>query len=117
MNILSQLKDKVTQYVDVYVKLIKISFIEGTANILSYFMFGMIVLFILFCIILFMGLGLVEFFIVLGLSKMLSFFLTIGAYLLLLLIVVAMRKKLTRVFSNEVVRAMTEKHEEEQDEV
>jgi len=113
MSIFSQLKDKVTQYVDVYVKLFKLNFIGRTANLLSYFMFSMIALFIVFCMLLFTGLGLVEVFVLAGMSKMASFFLTIGIYFLLLLIVVGLRKPITRFFSSSIIKVMTDGDEED----
>jgi len=48
MNIFGQLKEKLTEYVDVYVRLFKINFIGRTANLLSYFMFAMICMLIVF---------------------------------------------------------------------
>lgn len=116
MGILSALKEKVTQYVDVYVKLLKINFIGRTAHLLSYFMFAMIGLFLVFCILLFTGLGLVEIFVVVGMSKMAAFFITIGIYLLLLFIVLACRKAITRFFASSIIRVMTEGDEERKDE-
>lgn len=113
MSIFSQLKDKVTQYVDVYVKLFKLNFIGRTANLLSYFMFSMIALFIVFCMLLFTGLGLVEVFVLAGMSKMASFFLTIGIYFLLLLIVVGLRKPITRFFASSIIKVMTDGDEDD----
>ncbi len=116
MGIFSQLKEKVTQYVDVYVKLFKINFIERTANLLSYFIFLLIGLFIVFCILLFTGFGLTEVFIMLGLTKMAGFFVTIVIYLLFLLIIMAMRKKITRFFATGIIRVMTEGDDEKEKE-
>jgi len=113
MGILTQLKEKVTQYVDVYVKLFKINFIGRTANIFSYFLFTLICLFIFFCIILYVGFGLTEIFAEAGLSKMASFFIVIGIYVLLLGIVVALRKRITRFFAAGFIRVLTEDEEEE----
>jgi len=116
MSIFAQLKEKVTQYVDVYVKLFKINFIGRTAHLLSYFLFTMIALFIAFCMLLFTGLGLVEVFVAIGASKMASFFITIGIYFLLLLIVVLLRRPITRFFSSAVIKVLTEGDEEDEEE-
>ena len=113
MNILSQLKEKVTEYVDVYVRLFKINFIGRTSNLISYFMFAMINMLIVFCIVLFSGFGLVELFVAMGVSKLASFFLTVGVYLILLLIVFGFRKRLTRFFASSIIRVLTEGDEEE----
>ena len=116
MGILSALKEKVTQYVDVYVKLFKINFIGRTANLLSYFMFAMIGMLIAFCILLFTGLGLVEVFVAAGLTKMAAFFITIGIYLLLLFVIFACRKAITRFFASSIIKVMTEGDEEDKEE-
>ena len=113
MSILSQLKEKVTQYLNVYIKLLKVNFIGHTANIFSYFFFTLICLFIFFCIILYVGFGLTEVFADAGLSKMASFFIVIGIYVLLLVIVVALRKPVTRFFASGFIRALTEDDEDE----
>ncbi len=113
MGILGGLKDKIVRYLDVYIRLIKINFIGRTAGLLSYLMFGMICLFIFFCIILFLGLGLVEMFNAMGLSKLASFFITIGIYVLMLIIVIASRKRITNFFSSGIINVLTEDDEPE----
>jgi len=115
MSIFGQLKDKITQYVDVYVKLLKINFISRTSGLLSYFIFTMIAMFIAFCILLFVGLGLVEVFVNLGASKMASFFYTIGVYLLLLLSVIGLRRPITRFFASAIIKVLTDGDEDEEE--
>ena len=51
MGILNQLKEKITQYLNVYIKLFKINFIGRSASLFSYFLFALICLFIAFCVI------------------------------------------------------------------
>ena len=104
----SELKQKVTRYIEVNIKLAKLSFIERSANVFSYFLFALICLFLCFCIFLFIGFGLTEVFIEAGLSKMVSFFVVIGIYVLFLLIIVGLRKRITRFFSNGFVNVLTE---------
>ena len=116
MGMINQLKEKVTRYVDVHVKLFKLNFIGRTANIMSYFMFALISLFIVFCIILFLGLGLTEAFMLAGLTKMVSFFLTIGVYFVLLLVVVMLRKNITRFFASTFIKVLTDGDDDEPEE-
>lgn len=116
MGLINQLREKITRYLDVHIKLFRINFIERTSNLMSYFMFALISLFIVFCIILFLGLGLTEAFMIAGLSKMVSFFLTIAVYILLLLLVVMLRKNITRAFSSIFIRVLTEGDEDDSDE-
>ena len=112
MSILTQLKEKVTQYLNVYIKLLKVNFIGRTANIFSYFFFSLICLFIFFCIILYTGFGLTEVFADAGLSKTASFFIVTGIYVLLLVIVVSLRKPITRFFASGFIRVLTEGDDE-----
>lgn len=116
MNIFGQLKEKVTEYADVYVRLFKINFIERTANLLGSLMFAMICLLIVFCITLFCGFGLVELFIALKVTKLVSFFITVGIYLLLLIVAILCSKGLTRFFASAIIKVLTEGDEEKKDE-
>ena len=115
MLIFNQLKNKIAQYIDVYIRLFKIILIGRIANLLGYFMFAMTSMFIALCIVLFLGLGLVEFFICSGLSKAISFFLTIGVYLLLLFILALLRKKISRFFASKMIKALTAGDEDDED--
>ena len=115
MGILNQLKEKITQYLNVYIKLCMINFIGRSASLFSYFLFALICLFIAFCVILFIGFGLTEVFIEAGLSKMVSFFIVIGIYILLLLIVMMLRKPITRFFASGFIRVLTEGDEEDEE--
>ena len=108
MSIFSKIKGKITTYLDVYIRLIKVNFIGQTANILSYFLFAMICLFILFAIILFTGFGVTESFIAMGIPKLGAFFITVGVYVLLLALVLACRKGITNFFASGVITVMTE---------
>lgn len=108
MSIFSQLKDKITQYVDVRVKLVKLTIIGRTANLLSYFMYALIAIFIFFCILLFSGLSIVEGLIALGLSRVASTAITLGIYVLVMVLLFALRKSIIRSFSGAIIRILTE---------
>jgi hypothetical protein len=108
MSFVSEVKEKIVQYIDVYIKLAKISFIEGTGNILSYFMFALICLFLFFCIVLFAGLGLVEVFKAIGFTVLSSFFITMGILVLLLIFILLLRRKITRMFAGGFIKMMAD---------
>src|SRR6185437_6640356 len=112
MNFLREWKDKIAQYVNVHVKLIKLGLIERTAYLMGYFIFTIVSLFFLLCIMLFVGLGLTEFFLALVGSKMLGFLLTIVVYLLLFLLFFALRKRFVRFFASTFIKVLTEQDEE-----
>ncbi len=115
MSILTTLKEKIKDYADVYIKLLKLNFIEHTSKIMSYLMFGMICLFIVFGIVLFIGFGLSEAFVAMGLSRVASFFITVGIYILLLVLVMALRKNITGFFASGVITALTEGDDDDDD--
>jgi hypothetical protein len=108
MSIFSQFTNKIARYVDVRVKLVKITLIEKTSALLSYFMYALIALFIVFCILLFCGFGLLEAFVMAGLSRMAASFITLGIYCLMLFALIALRKNIIRGFSNLFVSVMTD---------
>jgi hypothetical protein len=108
MNILGRIKDKITRYIDVYLRLAKLNVIDKVSGVFGYFIFILILLFLFFCVVLFLGLGVVELFMLLGFTKAASFFLTIGVYLLLLALVVALRKRIITSLSDVFIRKLTE---------
>jgi Zn-dependent protease with chaperone function len=108
MNIFSAVKEKITQYITAYLKLLKINFIDRTSNVLGYIIFTLIGLFLAFCILLFLGLGLVEVFSTIGCSRLASFFIVIAIYLLLLIIMVMLRKNIVRFFVGSIIKVLTE---------
>ncbi len=112
LGIFGQLKNKITQYIDVYIKLAKINFIEGASNLLSYFMFTIIVLCILFCIILFIGFCIVEVFVNAGFSRVVSYLFAISSYILLLAVTLGLRGKITTFFANQTINVLTEGDED-----
>lgn len=107
MSIVSRLKEKISQYIDVNLKLLKLNIIEVTSNVLSYFVFLLIGLFIFFCILLFLGFGLTELFAMVGFTRMAGFFLTIVVYLLLLGLLILLRAPITRFFAGGVITMLT----------
>jgi len=113
MSIFSSVKEKITQHLDVYIKLIKLDFIGRTAKLLSYFMFAMICLLLVLCVLLFLGFGMSETFIAMGMSKLASFFATLGVYVVMLLVVIGLRKNITRFFAGGFIQALTEEDYEE----
>lgn len=106
-ELINQIRDRIRQYVETRLQLLKINLIGQTAGIMSSLIFLLICLFIFFCILLLCGLGLVEVFSDLGLSRAGSFFVTIGIYLFVLLLSLIFRKRITRFFAGIFIRTMT----------
>lgn len=115
MNFLSDWKNKIAQYVNVQIRLIRLGFIERTSYLMGYFIFTIVSLFFFFCILLFLGLGLTEWFAGLIGSKTEGFFLTIATYVVLFFIFFALRKGIVRFFASTFIKVLTEKDEEDKE--
>jgi len=112
MGMFGNIKEKITQYIEVQVKLLKLNIIDSASSLLSYIMFSLIAMFLAFCIILFMGFGIVELLHECGMPFLGAIFSTIAFYLLLFSGVLLMRERITKFFSDIFVRVMTTMDEE-----
>jgi len=116
MSIIGEIKDKVTRYVDVYIKLFKVDFILRTSNVMGFIIFAIIGLLLLLCAAIFMGFGLVELFMAVDISKLGAFFIVVGIYLLLLVLLISCRRPVTRFFASGIIRELTRGDDDEDDE-
>lgn len=108
MGLFSDLKEKILNYVDVHIKLLKLNFISRTANVISYIIFSILCMFVIFCVMLFSGFVLAEGLTALGISKFFSFLITFGFFMLVLLILFASRKRIIRMLGNTFVSVLTD---------
>ncbi len=108
MNIFGSIKDTIAKYAEVYIKLLKVNVIGKTSGLVAYVMYAFIFMLLFFCTMILFGFALVEGFCAMGLSRVASFFVTFGLYLLLMVLLVAMRKGITRFFTNTFIRILTE---------
>lgn len=116
MSIISSTRDKITRYIETNLSLIKLGVVSRTSVLLSYLMLSLIILFVFFCIILFVGFGITQLFISAGVSYVLAYFLTTCVYLLLLAVVVLLRKNIAGAFTNIFVQVLTEPDNDDDDE-
>jgi len=116
MNIINEWKNKIAQYLNVQIKLIKLGFIERTSYLMGYFIFTIISLFFLLCMLLFLGLGLAEWFAAMVNSRIGGFFMAIGAYFLLFLIFFGFRKMVIRFFASAFINVLTEHDDDDNEE-
>lgn len=112
-GILRSVADKVREFIDVYIKLLKLDFIGHTARLFSYLLYAIITIFIFFCIILLAGFGMTEAFAEIGLSHVAASFCTVGVYVLLLFLVVILRKQITGFFAGRIISFLTEQNNKE----
>jgi hypothetical protein len=120
LDIFEKWKNKIVRYVETKIGLVKLEFVERASGVLSYFIFAMILLFVGFGVFLFLGFGLAELFTTLMESRMAGFFLAALCYVLLALLLIALRKPISASLSNIFIRLLTErkkeKSEDDQDE-
>lgn len=112
----SQLKEKISRHIKVRLDLVRLEVVERSSGVLSYLMFSLICLFVVFCVLLFIGFGFSEVLTDMGLSRGASFFITTGAYVLLLILIVVLRRQIVGVFSDIFVRIMTEGEDDDENE-
>ncbi len=109
-ELINQIRERIRQYLEVRLNLLKINLIEQAAALMSNMIFLFVCLFIFFCILLFCGFGLVEVFSDMGLGRAVAFFATICIYVLVLIVALLFRKGITGFFSGIFIRTMTEQN-------
>jgi hypothetical protein len=114
MNIFGKLRDKIAQYFDVHIRLLKLEFIERTASVLGLFVLLTFLLLICFLALIFMGLGLASAFGALCGSQIGGYFITMFVFLLLLFLTISVRGKIKRICTNLFIRILTEQNEAEE---
>jgi hypothetical protein len=107
-DLFSKWKDKITQNVQLRIDLVKLELIERTSIILSYFIFTIICLLLALCILLFLGMGLGEFFSNLTGSNALGYTITAGIYILLFVILALARRPIVKMFLGFFINVMTD---------
>lgn len=108
MSLWGKVRERIDDYINVNVSLLKLNLIDRTSGLMSYFMFALICLFVFCCIILFIGFGIAQAFIAAGISPMGAYFLTTGIYIGLFVVFVLLRRKITTFFSNAFIQVLTE---------
>jgi hypothetical protein len=115
LDFLSNWKDKITQQVDLRIRLFKLEFIERTSNVLSYFIFTFVILLLTMAMMIFFGIGLGEWFSEMFHSRIGGYFATTAVYILLIVVIFALRKKFINAFSGIFIRVLTERKDDDDD--
>lgn len=113
MGFVKKWMDKIARYVDIKISLLKLELIEIISGVFSTLVFVLIAFFIGFCVLLFFGLTLSEWFFSITDSRILAYLITTFVYLLLFILLLAIRKKITGFFSGIFIGILTEADEEE----
>jgi hypothetical protein len=115
MSLIGNWKEKIAQYVDVRVQLVKLSFIDRTSNILSYLILMFISLFLGLAILIFAGMGIAEWFAGIFDSRAGGYFTAVGFYLLLMGLLYLTRGVILKTFAGIFIRVLTEGDDDDDD--
>jgi hypothetical protein len=116
MSIITTWKDKLTQFVDVRVNLVKLTVIERSSSVLGYLVYTFILLFLLLAVFLFLGIGLQEWFTaMLDNNRIAGAFLTMGFYILLLVLAFVLRKTILAGFAGIFIGILTAQDKDDED--
>ena len=111
----AELKEDISTYVELRLELLKLNTYERVAKTMAVFSYGIILVLLAFFAILFLFLALGFFLGELLGSMALGFVLVVGMYLLLFGITMFFRGKITSKVTNEIITAMMNKDEKDDD--
>lgn len=115
MGIFDSWKEKIAHYIDVRLRLIKLSIVERVSGILSYLILTFIALFVGISVLIFAGIALAEYFATILDSRSGGYLLTSGIFLLLFLSLFAFKKLIVRAISGIFIRVMTDTSDDDED--
>lgn len=115
LSFIGKWKDKLTDYIDMRVRIMKLDLIERTSKVLSFFTFTIVCFLLVLPILLFMGIGVAEFFADLVGSRGGGYLIITGIYMLMLGALFMMRKQVIRKFTDLFIKVMTDNQDEEAD--
>lgn len=107
MSFISSWKEKIAHYVEIRMNLFKLGLIERMSNIMSYLIFVFIGLFVGLSILIFLGIGIGEYFATVLDSRAGGFFVTAGIYILLLIVMFLFRSPIKKAFAGVFIRILT----------
>lgn len=109
-------KDKITDYIDKRVSIVKLDIIERISQVLSFFTFTIVCFLLVLPILLFLGMGIAEYMAELVGSRGGGYLIIAGIYLLALGVLFACRKMFVRKFTGLFIKEMTDTDEDDTDE-
>ena len=115
LDIFQKWKDRIFAFVDTKVRTVQLEIIERVTGIMSYLIFAIIMMLIVFGFFLFMGFGMAEWFTALLESRIGGFFMAAAFYLVLGLIFFSLRKPLLRKLSDVFVHLLTMRRDDDDD--
>ena len=114
-NPISLLKEKVTQYIQLKFELIRLEIIERLVNVMGYFAFIMIAIFLTFTFSLFVFFAIAESLKVLFDSYVYAYLTTAGIILVICIITGLLSKKIVRFFAGKMAELLTKTYHRDED--
>jgi len=106
-NPFTSFKERIVEYFQLRFEIAKLELIEKVVNVLSYLLFTIVVLFLLFTTILFLGFGVAIWLSDIMQSNFAGYFATFGIILLLVVIVLWQSKSIINFFANKILIALS----------
>lgn len=116
MSIIQTWKDKLTQFADVRMNLLKLTVIERSSSVLAYLIYTFILLFLVLAVFLFLGIGMQEWFSKMVDSRIGGAFMTMGFYVLLIVLAFVLRKTILGGFAGIFIGILTAQDGEDDEE-
>ncbi len=116
LDTLRRWKKRLLRYADLQFRLVRLDFIHRTSSLLSHLIFIFAGLFLGFAVLLFLGFWIGEWGATAMNSRTAGFGLSIGLYVLLILLLFAFRKPILNGFASQFVRVLTSQSEDEDQE-
>ena len=117
MSFITSWKDKLTQFAEVRLNLIKLTVIERSSSVLGYLVYTFVLLFLLLAAFLFLGIGLQEWFThLLDGNRIAGAFLTMAFYILVLVLVFVLRRAILAGFAGIFVSILTAQDKDDDEE-
>jgi hypothetical protein len=115
LDIFGKWKDKVADYVDARIKLMKLAMVEQISGVMSYLIYILIMLFVLLAVFILIGIGLGEYMAEVVDSRSGGFFIASGIFVFFIFLFVALRKYILRLFSGLFIGVLTAGHDDDED--
>lgn len=112
---IGKLIDKALNYLSARLDMMKLSLVERVSLILGFFMFAMVGMMMTMAVIIFLGIGLSQYFAEVTGSTPLGYLIVSGIYILLLLLIIVFKRRMHIWFAGLFVSLLTGDEDEEPD--
>jgi VIT1/CCC1 family predicted Fe2+/Mn2+ transporter len=114
LDFIGKWKDKIAEYADARIQVVKLELVERVSKVLSFFTFIIACFLLVLPMLLFMSMATAEFFADLMGSRSGGYYLITGIYLVLLSALYIYRKSFIRKFTDLFVKVMTDSDDDDE---